>query len=162
MEHLMYEVPDDLLKPIYANEVKEKTTPSRYDEPTLRTVPNELYNTIDKGTPPPLEYSSLNYNQYESINLGMDLASNPVSNPLYGRTLEKQEQPTSSSGTVPNPHYDGTLEREEQPTSTLGTEKSIPNPLYGETLQREGQPKLESQHMLPSNPNSSEHDPTHT
>ena len=31
----MYEVPDDLLKPIYANEVKEKATPSRYDEPAF-------------------------------------------------------------------------------------------------------------------------------
>ena len=144
MEHLMYEVPDDLVKPIYANKVKEKATPSHYDEPTLRTVPNELYNKVDDGTPPPPEYSSLNHNQYESVNLGMDLSSDPISNPLYGGTLEKQEQSTSSSGTVPNPLYDETLER-EQPTSTLGTEKSIANPLYGGTLQKEGQPKFESQ-----------------
>ena len=175
MEHLMYEVPDDLVKPIYANKVKEKATPSRYDETTLRTVPNELYSSIDKGTPPNTDYSKLNFNQYETVNMGMGLSSDPVynqlereeqhtfssgidnliPNPLYGGTLEREEQPTSNMDTeelIPNPLYGGTLEREEQPTSNMDTEKLIPNPLYGGTLEREEQPtsNMDTEKLIPN------------
>ena len=175
MEDLMYEVPDDLLKPMYANEVKEKATPSCYDEPALRTVSNELYNIIDKGTPPTPEYSSLNFNQYESVNMGMGLPSDPVysqlerkeqhrfssdtdkliPNLLHGGTPEREEQPTSNMDTdelVPNPLYGGTLERDEQPTSNMDTEELISNPLYGGTLENEEQPtsNMDTEELIPN------------